>query len=147
VPQAAIFIDGAAGYLHPRGRAIPALRDRIFGPRRPSRDFFGTWPIRRTHDEEQSMDTMTACEAAARYPVHAPQAPRRVHATTVVTALYVAFVLGAPGIVRFAPDLDAHWLSAVTVGRPQIRCASIASAPSPCEGFTVAAAGSVAPAH
>lgn len=93
------------------------------------------------------MDTIAAFEATARDPVRSPRAPRRLHATTLVAALYVALVLGAPGIVRFAPEMDAPWLSAVTAGRPQIHCASTAAAPSPCAGFTVAAAGSVPSAH
>ena len=92
------------------------------------------------------METMTVREAATRFPVP-PSSPRRPRAATFVAALYVALVLGAPGIIRFAPDPDARWLSAVTAPRPQIHCAATASAPSPCLPFTVAAAGSVAPAH
>lgn len=93
------------------------------------------------------METMTAFEAAARHLVPARWSSHRPHPTTLVAALYVALVLGAPAIVRFAPEMDARWLSAVTAGRPQIQCASVASAPSPCAGFTLAAAGSAAPVH
>jgi hypothetical protein len=91
---------------------------------------------------------MTACEAATRLPVP-PRPPRRPHAATLVAALYVALVLGAPGIIRFAPDADTRWLSAVTAPRPQMHCAATASAPapSPCLPFTLAVAGGVAPAR
>lgn len=87
-----------------------------------------------------------ACEAAPRlsFPL---RPPRRPHAATFVAALYVALVLAAPGIIRFAPEPDTRWLSAVTAPRPQMHCAATASAPSPCLPFTMAVARSVAPAH
>jgi hypothetical protein len=90
--------------------------------------------------------SMTACEAATRLPIP-PRSPRRPHGATFVAALYVALVLGAPGIIRFAPDPETRRLSAVTAPRPQMHCAATASAPSPCLPFTMAVAGSAAPAH
>lgn len=91
------------------------------------------------------MKAMTACEAATPLPVP-PRSRRRPHAATLVAALYVALVLCAPGIVRFAPNPNTGWLSAVTPPRPEIHCAAT-SAPSPCLPFTVAATGSIAPPH
>jgi len=107
---------------------------------------FGARPSNGATIEEPTLKTMTVHEAARRFSVQPPRSPRRPHAATIVAALYVLFVLGAPGIVRYAPDPDLRWLSAVTAPQPQIRCASM-SAPSPCQPYTVAAAGSVTPAH
>ena len=89
---------------------------------------------------------MNACEAAPRLSFP-PRPRRRPHAATFVAALYVTLVLAAPGIIRFAPEPDTRWLSAVTAPRPQIHCAATASAPLPCLPFPVALAGSVVAAH
>jgi len=50
------------------------------------------------------METMTARDAEARYRPE-PSAPsRRAFGATMVAALYVLLVLGAPLIIRYGPD-------------------------------------------
>jgi hypothetical protein len=79
------------------------------------------------------METMTT-DARARQPGSAPPAPAsgRLHATTIVTALYVALVLGAPAIVRFAPDAGAPWATAVAAHPAHVQCASVDPRPCAC---------------
>jgi D-alanyl-D-alanine carboxypeptidase len=80
------------------------------------------------------METMTTFDARARRPDSAPPPPAsgRLHATTIVTALYVALVLGAPAIVRFAPDAGAPWVTAVAAQPAHVQCASVDPRPCAC---------------
>ena len=95
------------------------------------------------------METMTAFDAAADRPVSPPprRPPRRLHATTIVTALYVALVLGAPAIVRFAPDAGAPQVAHVTAQATHSPCASAAACPSGCTVLRVAEQGTAAQVH
>lgn len=83
------------------------------------------------------METMTTFDARARHPGSAPPPPAsgRLHATTIVTALYVALVLGAPAIIRFAPDAGAPWVVAAAAQPAQVQCAGVD--PRPCAAAAV----------
>lgn len=86
------------------------------------------------------MKTLPAFATATRELTSPGSWRRWPQASTIVTALYVALVLAAPALVRFAPDADAPWVTAVTAEPTAIHCASTASWPSACQVSAVTVA-------
>jgi len=71
------------------------------------------------------METMTARDAESRFPRPRLPGPRRALGATVVAALYVLLVLGAPLIIRYGPGPEVPVVAAATpVAATVARCAS-----------------------
>jgi hypothetical protein len=70
------------------------------------------------------METITATDAERHFAPAPPAHPRRAIGATIVAGIYVLLVLGAPAIVRYAPDPDTFVAAEGDLEAPAARCAS-----------------------